>query len=183
MLEIHIPKQEYWLDDIEEFVTIKEIDLQLEHSLYSLAKWESKWHKPFLGNNEKTEAEIKDYIRCMTITKNVPSQTYDYLSQDILKEVLDYVDNPMTATWFTTPEEKPGAVRKKEVITAEIIYYWMVSLNVPLQCEKWHLNRLITLIRVINVKNAPKKKMSKKDLLARNAKLNAERRAKFNSKG
>ena len=182
MLKVKIPDQTIWNEKTERFINIKETELQLEHSLISLAKWESKWHKPFLGKEDKTEEEILDYIRCMTLTQHVDPNIYLYIPSSILKEIFDYIEDPMTATWFSNSEEKRG-VGKKEVITAEIVYYWMVTLNIPVQFEKWHLNRLLTLIRVINVKNTPAKKMSKKDLLARNSQLNAARRVKFNSKG
>lgn len=183
MLKVRIPDQELFDEKAETFVYVKGAEIQLEHSLISLSKWESKWHKPFLGNEKKTEAQIKDYIRCMTITQNVNPELYEYIPPSILKETLDYIDNPMTATWFSDAEKKKAGIGKKEIITSEIIYYWMISLNIPVQFEKWHLNRLITLIRVINAKNSNQKKMSKKDILSRNARINAERRAKSKSKG
>lgn len=186
MLKIHIPEQtNIWDEKKEEFVNIKAIDLQLEHSLISLSKWEAKWHKPFLGKNDKTKEEILDYIRCMTITQNVDPMIYEYIPNEKLKEIFDYIENPMTATWFSggNTDNKNGKVEHKEAITAEIIYYWMITLNIPVKFEGWHLNRLITLIRVINIKNAPPKKMSKKEILERNAKINAARRAKYRSKG
>lgn len=184
MLKIKIPDMPDLFDEkTESFITVKGIELQLEHSLLSLAKWESKWHKPFLGKEEKNHEEIIDYIRCMTITQNVDQEIYHYIPKSVLKEIFDYVEDPMTATWFSSTEMKNGGIGNREVITAEIIYYWMATLGIPVQFEKWHLNRLLTLIRVFNVKNAPPKKMNKKDILARNKKLNAARRAKHRSKG
>lgn len=180
--EIYIPHQSIWDEKKEQFINIEETTFQVEHSLISLARWESKWHIPFLGKEEKTSEQIQDYIRCMTLTQHVDPKVYQYISNSVLKEIFDYIEDPMTATWFSNSEKMPG-VRKNEVITAEIIYWWIVSLNIPVQFEKWHLNRLLTLIRVINVKNAPAKKMSKKDILARNRQLNAARRAKNRSKG
>lgn len=183
MLKVKIPDQSIWNEKTERFINVKGGELQLEHSLISLSKWESKWHKPFLGKEDKSEEEILDYIRCMTLTQNVDPNLYLYMPSSILKKIFDYIEDPMTATWFSSSEEKKGGIGKKEVITAEIVYYWMVTLSIPVQFEKWHLNRLLTLIRVINVKNTPAKKMSKKDLLARNKQLNAARRAKYKSKG
>lgn len=184
MLKIVIPEGSFYDEKKEVFITIKkDVELQLEHSLISLSKWEAKWHKPFFGKEEKTEVMIKDYIRCMTITQNVNSEVYDCIPEAELQKIFEYIENPMTATWFGSKgDEKTGAV-KKETITAEIIYYWMITLNVPKEFEKWHLNRLLTLIRVINVKNAPPKKASKKDLLARNARINAANRARYKTKG
>lgn len=183
MLKISIPDQTIWDEENEKFVTIKGTDLQLEHSLISLAKWESKWHIPFLKKEDKTDEQIQDYIRCMTLTQHVDPNVYNYMPTHVLKEIFDYIEDPMTATWFNNIEEKQSGIGRRETITAEIVYYWMVTLNIPVQFEKWHLNRLLTLIRVINVKNAPAKKMSKRDILARNRQLNAARRAKHGSKG
>lgn len=183
MLKVRIPDQELFDEGTQTFIHIKATDLQLEHSLISLAKWESKWHTPFLGKEDKTEDQIIDYIRCMTLTQHVDQTVYQYLPASVLKEIFDYIDDPMTATWFNKEEEKKFGIGKKEIITAEIVYYWMVTLGVPVQFEKWHLNRLLTLIRVINVKNAPQKKMKQKDILANNRKLNAARRARNKSKG
>jgi hypothetical protein len=185
MLPITIPEQRLWDESTEEFVNVKETHLQMEHSLISLAKWESKWHKPFLDKKtKKTDEEYRDYFRCMTLTQNVDPAVYRYMSKDTVKKILDYIDDPMTATWFSENKNaQNGAAKKQEVITAEIIYYWMVTLNIPVQFEKWHLNRLITLIRVINAKNTPPKKMSKRDTYARNTKMNAVRRAAMKSRG
>lgn len=183
MIRVRIPDQSLFDEKTETFINVKGAELQLEHSLISLSKWESRWHKPFLGKEDKTEEEILDYIRCMTLTQNIDEKVYHYIPSSVLKEIFDYIEDPMTATWFSKSEQKQGGIGKKEVITAEIVYYWMVELGIPVQFEKWHLNRLLTLIRVINVKNAPKKKMNKKDLVARNRQLNAARRAKYKSKG
>ena len=180
MLSITIPGAEYFDEINGVFVNTEGQTIQLEHSLISLSKWESKWHKPFLGREKKTREEEIDYIRCMTITKNVDTLLYYSITPQIHKQIKDYIDNSMTATWFTEKENKRF---NREVITAEIIYYWMVSLQIPFECEKWHLNRLLTLIRVCNEKNAPEKKMSKRELLARNRSLNEARRKKMHSKG
>lgn len=180
MLRITIPATELWDELAQQFVTVNEQTLQLEHSLVSLSKWESKWHKAFLSKVEKTQEETLDYIRCMTLTQNVNPKVYKYLTNDNIREINEYIGNPMTATVFS--EEKSNSTNR-EVVTAELIYYWMVALNIPFECQKWHLNRLLTLIRVCNVKNAPPKKRSKRDILSRNAKLNAARRKQLNSSG
>ena len=164
----------------QEFVSSKEQTLQLEHSLVSVSKWESKWRKPFLSKESKTIEETLDYIRCMTITQNVNPDIYNFLTNDNIKAINDYIDSPMTATTFSELGSKTG---NREIITSELIYYWMIALNVPMECQKWHLNRLLTLIRVCNVKNTPPKKMSRKEIMSRNASLNAARRRKLNTKG
>jgi len=187
MLQLEIPDvpdSEYYDERIGEFVTRKGCKgqtIQLEHSLISVSKWESKWHKPFLSNKEKTEKETIDYIRCMTLTQNVRPELYDNITYAQLKKVTDYIDDPMTATTFR--DNKKGGPSRRQIITAEIIYYWMVSLDIPFECQKWHLNRLLTLIRVCNEKEMPSKKMGKKDIMKSNAALNAARRAKMGSRG
>ena len=180
MLTITIPSQELFDEKTNTFSETKERTLQLEHSLVSLSKWESKWCKPFLNKEEKTLDETIDYIKCMTITQNIDPITYNFLSKDNIKEINEYISAPMTATTFY---EDPQGTGKKETVTSELIYYWMIALNIPMECQKWHLNRLLTLIRVCNVKNAPAKKMSKGDIMRRNAALNAARRKQFNTKG
>ena len=181
MLQIAVPlSPEGWDEKKQEFVKPKIQILQLEHSLVSLSKWESKWCKPFLSKNDKTSEEILDYIKFMTITQNVKPETYDHITLANLQEINDYIEAPMTATTFA--EDRNGRYNR-EVITAELIYYWMIALNIPFECQKWHLNRLLTLIRVCNIKNAPPKKMSKRDIVSRNAALNAARRKQLNTKG
>lgn len=179
MLKITIPAVEQYDEATNTFVESKEQVLQLEHSLVSLSKWESKWCKPFLTKGEKSREETVDYIRCMTITQNVDPSIYDFVTSENIKQVIDYIEAPMTATVFTNDGKPPG----RQVITAEIIYYWMISMNVPFDCQKWHLNRLLTLINVCNVKNSPPKKMGKKEVMSRNAALNAARKKSLNTKG
>ena len=181
MLTINIPiSPEGWDEDKQEFVEPKTKTLQLEHSLVSLSKWESKWHKPFYSKKERTAEEMLDYIKCMTLTKNVDSDVYNHLSSENVKAVKDYIDDPMTATTFRKDEKPPG---NGETVTSELIYYWMIASNIPFECQKWHLNRLMTLIRVCGVKSTPPKKMSKRDIASRNAALNAARRKQMNTKG
>lgn len=185
MIQITIPKIELYDEKTElfEYPVEKPITLQLEHSLISIQKWESKWHKPFLSEGKKTTEETLDYIRCMTLTPNVDPNVYKYIPETEMKRVSEYIDNPMTATWFGSNNQPGSSSPKKEIITAEVIYYWMISFNIPTEYRKWHLNQLITLIRVLSAKNAPKKKRSQKDILAENKRINAARRAKLKSKG
>jgi hypothetical protein len=180
MLRITVPAVELWDENKQEFVSTKEQTLQLEHSLVSLSKWESKWCKAFLARNNKSHEEILDYIKCMTLTQNVSPEVYDYLSPENITEINKYIDAPMTATYFS---EDGSAKTSREIVTSELIYYWMIALNIPFECQKWHLNRLLTLIKVCNIKNAPPKKRSKRDIMSRNAALNAARRKQYNSKG
>ncbi len=180
MLHITIPTIEQWDEINEQFINTKEQKLSLEHSLVSLSKWESKWCKPFFSKQEKTQEEIIDYVRCMTITQNVNPEIYKYLSRDNLKQINDYIDAPMTATWFSEDKNKKG---QNKQITSEIIYYWMIAFNIPFECQKWHLNKLMTLIRVCDIKNQPPKKRSQKEIMSRNAALNAARRKRLKSKG
>lgn len=180
MLHITIPAIEQWDEINEQFINTKEQKLSLEHSLVSLSKWEAKWCKPFFSKQEKTQEQIIDYVRCMTITQNVNPEIYKYLSRDNLKQINDYIDAPMTATWFSEDKNKTGTNKQ---ITSEIIYYWMIAFNIPFECQKWHLNKLMTLIRVCDIKNQPPKKRSQKEIMSRNAALNAARRKRLNSKG
>lgn len=180
MLQITIPATEQFNEETNEFVTTKPQTLQLEHSLISLSKWESKWCKSFLSSKAKTNEEMIDYVRCMTITPNVKPEVYYCLSPENVAAVNAYIDAPMTATVFNDVDNKG---RQRDVITSELIYYWMIANNIPFECQKWHLNRLITLIRVCNIKNNPGKKMSKREIMTRNASLNAARKQKLNSRG
>lgn len=180
MLTIVVPGVEMFDDQSQEFVTQGDVTLELEHSLVSLSKWESKHEKPFLGKQEKTTEETLDYVRCMIVTPNVSEEVISKLSEQNLMAVNEYIDSKMTATWFNEP---PGAPKSRDVITAELIYYWMVVFQIPFQCEHWHLNRLFTLIRVCNIKQAKPKKMTRAELAARNRELNAQRREQLGSKG
>ena len=180
MLTITIPAGELFDEKTQTFITVKEQTLQLEHSLVSLSKWESKWCVPFLTNKSKTIAQTIDYIRCMTITQNVDPNVYMFLSRSNIEEINAYIDAPMTATTFNERSNNSG---KKPIITAELIYYWMISYNIPVKFEKWHINKLLTLIRVCNEKNSPPKKMSKRDITSQYASLNAARKQKLNTRG
>lgn len=180
MLKITIPKIEQYDEVHNEFVYTKEQVLFLEHSLVSISKWESKWHKPFLSKQEKTIEESIDYIKCMTITQNVDENVYKFINKEHIDQVTNYIEAPMTATTFSKDKNRST---NRETITSEIIYYWMIALNIPFECQKWHLNRLLTLINVCDVKNNPPKKMSRKEVMSRNAALNASRRRMYNTRG
>lgn len=179
MLRITIPETEFYDETKEEFITYKAQVLQLEHSLVSISKWESHWNKPFLSGKDKTFEELLDYVKCMTITQNVSDDVYRRLTRQNVDEINTYIESPMTATTFSDRKESPN----REIITSEIIYYWMVTFNIPFECQKWHLNRLLTLIKVCNIKTNPPKKMGRQELAQRNRELNAARKARLNTKG
>lgn len=185
MLEITVPATvigEQFNEATGEFISIvtKPQTLKLEHSLVSLSKWEAKWHKPFLSREPKTVEESVDYVRCMTMTQNVNSDVYKAITPQLLQEIFAYIDASMTAT---TISKDPKGRTSREIITAEIIYYWMICQNIPFECQKWHLSRLLTLINVCNAKKGPQRKMSRKELLERNRALNAARRRRAHSRG
>ncbi len=181
MLIIDIKDTELFDDKKQEFITIKGCKLQLEHSLVSLSKWESNWNKPFLTKESKTLPETLDYIKCMTITQNVNPMVYNGLTNSDIDTINKYIEKSMTATVFYEP---PGSSNmSKRTITSELLYCWMFALNIPMECQKWHLNRLLTLIRVCNIENQPPKKMSKNEIMNRNSALNAARRNKLHTKG
>ena len=181
MLRIEIPiSPEGWDEENEEFVESKVQTLQLEHSLVSLSKWESKWCKPFFSTDDKTYEEVLDYIKCMTLTQNVKPEVYKYLTEKNITEITDYINAPMTATTFNETSTKG---RGRDIITSELIYYWMIAFNIPVEFQKWHINRLLTLIRVCEIKNSPGKKMSSKEITSQYAALNAARKKKLNTKG
>lgn len=180
MLTITIPEKEYFDENSEKFIYIKEQTLQLEHSLVSLSKWESKWKEPFLTKEEKSVEKSLDYIRCMTITQNVNPIVYYGITPELLDKINGYMEDPMTATTFSEIGSKK---QNREVITAEIIYYWMLMNNIPMECQKWHLSRLMTLIRVFSIKNSPQKKMSRREVMSQQRALNEARKQKLGTRG
>jgi len=182
MLRLTISESEYYDEDTEEFVRIKPCTISLEHSLISMAKWESKWKKPFLSSKDKSYSELLDYIKCMTINNVDDENVYLAITPEQFEEVSEYINDPMTATTFNNRGFNTQN-HAKDVITAEILYYGMVALQIPFECQKWHLNRLMTLLRVCEIKNQPPKKIPKHELYKRNAALNAARRAKYNTSG
>lgn len=180
MLEIEIPRTEIWDNENEMFSYVDSCKLVLEHSLISISKWESKWNKPFLTRDEKTPEEMIDYVKCMIVNHADPV-VCNCLTTDNYKQINDYIAAPMTATTFRENGSAPRSNR--EIMTAEVIYFYMISFGIPFECEKWHINRLLTLIRVCSIKNAPSKKMSKSAAAKQQRALNAQRRAKAHSKG
>ena len=188
MLQITIsekPAQEYYDESRKQFINLsghKEFTLNLEHSLISLSKWESKWKKPFLDqSNNLTTEELLDYVRCMTVGGNVEPEAYNYINQEELKKIFDYVADPHTATTIT--DRRPTRSHRNETVTSELIYCWMIECNIPHDYEKWHLNRLMTLIKVCNIRLGPEQKMSRQSIYAQNKALNNARRAKMHSRG
>lgn len=180
MLTIVVPGVEMFDEKSQEFVTRGDVTLELEHSLVSLSKWESIYEKAFLGQDEKSTKEVLTYIKVMTLTPNVPQEIFLKLSEGNITAINDYIDAKMTATWFN---EAPGAPKTRDVITAELIYYWLITFQIPFECERWHLNRLFTLIRVCNIKQSKPKKMSRSEIASRNREINAQRRTQLGSKG
>lgn len=180
MLEIVVPGVELFNDSTQEFESSDDFVLQLEHSLVSMSKWESIHEKPFLGKELKTDAETVSYVKCMTISSGVPAEVYTRLSSKNLFEIDHYINRKMTATWFS---EEPKGKASAETITSELVYYWMTALNIPFECETWHLNRLFTLIKICNVKNSPAKKMNRREAAARRHALNQQRKAQLNTRG
>lgn len=178
MLELELPELEYFDSEKNEFYNIKAQTLRLEHSLVSISKWEAKWCKHFLGNKNKTVEEVLDYVRCMTLSQNVDPLTYKGLRKIDVDKIVDYIDSPMTATTFSDNNK----VAPLKIITSEEIYYQMIALGIPFECQKWHINRLLTLIKICNIRNDPKK-MGKSDILKQNAQLNKARRMAMHSKG
>lgn len=185
MLEILIPSQEFFNEETSEFVRPKCLGkdgkkLRLEHSLVSISKWESNWKKRFLTKEDKTSEEVRDYVRCMTLTQNVDPEVYLYLTAENIKEINDYIQDPMSGTTF--PKEKPKTGYREET-SSELIYYWMVALEIPVEFQRWHFNRLLNLIRICNIKNAPQKKSSMNDIISQQKKIEAANRAKLHLHG
>lgn len=179
MLKIQIPSGELFDEQMGRFITINGRELQLEHSLVSISKWESKWKKPFLSGGIKSREETIDYIRCMTVSQNVDPNVFLGLTERNIEQVNRYIDDSMTATTFKNNQKRPN----RQIITSEIIYYLMISFGIPMECQKWHLNRLLTLIRVCDEKNQPGRKKSRKDTIAEYRALNQMRRARSGTRG
>lgn len=179
MLQITIPDATLFDEVNSRVIKIKGRTIQLEHSLVSVSKWESKWKKAFISRDGRTREETVDYIRCMTMTQNVDPTIYYGVTNKNIQEVEAYINDPMTATTFKNTNHRTN----NGVITSEIIYYWMISLEIPMECQKWHLNRLLTLIRVCDEKSQPGKKMSRRDVMKQNRALNAARRSRSGSRG
>lgn len=198
MIEITIPGEELWDARRAEFTSTKAVTLRLEYSLVSLSKWESKWHIPFFDESmEKTPEQMQDFVRCMTVTQGVDPTVYARLTVENLNAIYRYMEDPMTATWFAgegRPGEKNqnGTAKRRarrrlpgtgKVLTSEVLYSRMFQAGVPIECERWHLNRLMTLIRVCQEEQAPPRKMSRKDALRQRRELNAARMKKYGARG
>lgn len=182
MLHIVIPEQELWDEKTERFVNVKETKLSMEHSLVSISKWESKWHKSFfsaMSKKDMTSEMMVDYIRYMTLTQNVNPNIFNYLTDNNIKEITEYIEDPHTATTIHNKNATP----RREIITSELVYFWMVYWGIPFECQKWHINRLLILIEICGIKNQPSKKMSMQEQLSQNRALNAARRKQWNTRG
>lgn len=180
MLTIVVLGDEFYDEETNEFSTVGDFVLELEHSLVSLSKWEAKYEKPFLGKGKKTKEEVFGYLQEMVLTPNVPENVFFRLSEENFEQINAYIEAKNSATTFGELPKERGT---GETITSELIYYWMISLNIPFECETWHLNRLFSLIRVCGIKSSPPKKMSKTEIAARNRALNAKRRTQLGSSG
>lgn len=179
-LSVTVPARELFNSATGEFIETKETVLHLEHSLISISKWESKWHKPYLSSEEKTREEALDYIRCMTLNGGIDPNVYLALTEQNAQDITDYISDSMTATTIKKQPQRGS----REIITSELVYYWMTELNIPFDpCQKWHVSRLLTLIEVCSIKKTPSKKMSKGDILRQQHSLNAARRAKHHTRG
>lgn len=179
MLVLDIPGSEFFDDEKEEFIETKPVSLRLEHSLVSVSKWEAEWKVPFLSAKELTREQTIDYIRFMTINQNVDPLVYTLLNNDHVRKVNEYISDNRTATTFSNVNTPPN----RQVVTSELIYFWMAQYNIPFECQKWHLSRLMTLIRIASIKNAPEKKMSQRAIMSQNKSLNAARRKAMHTKG
>jgi len=182
MLKLLVTGEEVYNEETEEFGSVNDFVLHLEHSLLSLSKWESKFEKPFLGLETKTSNEILWYVDAMILSQVYPENLWDRISQKNMDDINEYIESKQSATTFgAMPTHKTRG--KQETITSELIYYWMVAFNIPFECEQWHLNRLFSLIRICNIKNSKPRKMSRNDLAQRNRDLNAQRKAQLNTTG
>lgn len=179
MLELTIPRRTFFKESTNEFVEFNEIKLKLEHSLISLSKWESKKKKPFLSDKKHSKSDMIYYIECMSLDSSIDPRVYHTIPDDFYQIICDYIEDSMTATTISDNSTNSN----RDIVTSEIIYYWMIELGIPFECQKWHLSRLMMLIRVCSIKKGPQKKMSKREILEQNRKLNEERRKKYKTKG
>jgi hypothetical protein len=179
MLRLKVTTEEGFNETSSEFVSSDYTILELEHSLVSVSKWESKWEIPFLSTDSKSDAQTLDYVRMMFSGDEFPEHLILVLTTEHYQQINDYINAKMTATWFSEQQN----AQSREIITAELIYYWMIALGIPFECQSWHLNRLLTLIKVCNIKNAPKKKLTSADAARRNREINQQRRDQMGSKG
>ncbi len=176
MLKIIVPAGELFDPKTETFIYTKPVELVLEHSLVAISKWESKWEIPFL-NTELTIEQFVDYVRCMTITQNVDPNVYLTMNQTVMNRIRAYMDAKMSAAVIHSDRQNNRSSTK--FITADLIYYWMVALQIPFECQKWHINRLLMLIRIAEIEQNPNKKLSKAESAKKSQAINAARRAKM----
>lgn len=181
MLSLTVPSLELYDSEREEFIYTIPVSFKVEHCLLAMSRWESKWKKPFLSDEEKTSEEVIDYIKCMTMSDDVSDDVYDRLPYDVITKIKEYIDDPHTATTIRHQEGRGRG--RKDIVTTEIIYYWMTVYGIPFECETWNLNRLLTLIEICIIKSQPAKKMSKGQVRQMYDSLNKSRRAKLHSKG
>lgn len=187
MKTITIPGALFFNEEDNSFIQTKEVTIDIEHSLHALSKWECKWHSAFFGNDKKTNEQILDYVRCMTLTEGVDPNVYRFIPANILEEIGKYMEDSMTSIdWNAQQKRKSTKTYGKphqETVTSELIYFWMIDCGIPPEYEYWHLNKLLSLIKMCYLKRTPPKKMSKNELLSRNASLNAARRKALNTTG
>lgn len=184
MLTVNVPTgNESYNESTQTFIN-ETVPVRLEHSLHSMSKWEAKYQKPFLSTSEehtKAHSEVIDYITMMVLGTPITEDLLDRLIEHNLTEIQEYIADKQTATWIT--ERKKTGAQSSEMITSELIYYWMFSYQIDVSCESWHINRLLTLIRIFGIKQEKPEKMGKAEADAQRKALNAQRRAKMMSKG
>lgn len=180
MLTIIVTDVENFDENTQSFMETKGFIIELEHSLASISKWESEFEKPFLASDPKTQDESLGYIRCMCLGSDVTTDMLSRLSPKQMSQINAYINAKMTATWFT---ERPQAGKAREIVTSEVIYYWMSALTLPFGCDQWHFNKLLTLIKVANSKNAPQKNTPRRDMAAQRRSINASRQQRYNTTG
>lgn len=181
MLTLKVIGEEFYNEETEEFNSVNDFTLYLEHSLLSLSKWESKHKKPFLSNNEKSSEETVSYVEMMILNEDYPEGIFSRLSNENLNAINSYIESSESATTFSN--HLNSGKKNSEIITAELVYYWMVAFNIPFECENWHLNRLFSLIQICNIKNSDPKKMSRNEIASRNHALNEQRKAALKTTG
>ena len=178
MLKLDLVGEELFNEDTWEYISVEPVTVRLEHSLLAISRWESKYHKPFMSTPEKTLDELAYYVRCMTLTDDLLDDEIAMRivsSQDTLRQVKIYLDDPATAT---VVKADPGAKKSSKFVTSELIYYWMAAHRIPFTTDRWNINRLLKLIEVCNAESQPSKKMSYEDKMRNHKSINAARRAK-----
>ena len=180
MLVIVVDGEEFFDEHTSEFTSVPNVTLEMEHSLVSLSKWESKFKKPFLGPSEKTLEETMGYIEAMVVSNNCDASVLNRMNSSHFDQINNYIASTESATTFNTMPKTKGST---EIITSELVYYWLIAFNIPFECENWHLNRLFSLIQICNIKNSNPKKMSRNEIATRNRALNEQRKAQLNTRG